>query len=97
MSSILKALKKLENDLPEARVLNPWHRKVEMRPTFAGTARGLALRNRIFYLLLTAPLLLFGGWLFFKYGMVPTTKFFPYKVIRPPVEIPVKSQLVEIK
>ncbi|MDP2645358.1 MAG: hypothetical protein Q8P24_10490 [Desulfobacterales bacterium] len=68
MSSILKALKKLENNLPEEKMLKPLHRKVQMKQTFANTARGLGLRHRMFYILLAAPLLFFGGWLFFNYG-----------------------------
>ncbi|MFC1814635.1 hypothetical protein ACFL0M_01580 [Thermodesulfobacteriota bacterium] len=97
MSSILRALKKLENDPTKKRSFEPWHREGDLKKTFARRGRGFRLRYKVFYVLLAAPFLMFGGWLLLKYRIVLTKEFSPDKPITQSVEAMVKSVPVEIK
>ena len=81
MSSILKALKKLEQD-PNRResAIELWQRKTDPEITSGTGTHSLRNRTIAFYVLL-APFLAIGGWLLLKYALLPTEKSHPGKPI----------------
>ncbi len=60
MSSILRALKKLEKNPQEKNAFKPWQRGTAVPKAPGRGARSLRPRNNAFYLLLAAPFLLIG-------------------------------------
>jgi len=96
VSSILKALKQLENDPTKVRAFEPWHQEVDVKKAFGGEARGLRRRSGVFYVFLAAPFLLFGGWLLLKYGIALTRDFSPAKLVTPPIKAMAKKVPAEM-
>ena len=68
MSSILRALNKLEKNPQEKTAFKPWQRKADARKTSGRGIRGMRLSSGAFYAFLAAPFLLIGGWLLLEYG-----------------------------
>ena len=79
MSSILKALKKLEQD-PNGRTppIDLRQRKTGPEKTIGRGSRRLRPRT-IAFLVLFVPVLAIGGWLLLKYDLLPMEKFLPGK------------------
>lgn len=74
MSSILRALKKLENSPFEEKGLLSWHREIDVKKSVGGAGRRPQLRSGIWFGLPLIALLLGVGWLFFKYYADPARK-----------------------
>jgi len=71
MSSILKALKKLEQDrIGRGKAIGLWQRQPEQEDAFAKETRRPRHRLIAFYVLFF-PLLVIGGWLLLKYALIP--------------------------
>ena len=76
MSSILRALKKIEKKPQEKKTVKSWLLESAAQ---RASGRGRVLRIRIFYILLAAPFLLIGGWQLYKYGPIVMELYFPEK------------------
>jgi hypothetical protein len=97
MSSILRALKKLEKNPQEKNALKPWRREPAAPKVPGRGTRGLRPRNGAFYLLLVTPFLLIGGWLLLKYGPVLIKVYSPDPRYSKQVETPTKNVPARIK
>lgn len=68
MSSILKALKKLEKEVPQQSVEQPLLQEIDTKKTISQHVRRYLL-NRLFFVLFAAVTLTVGGWLAFSHKL----------------------------
>ena len=81
MSSILKALKKLEQDpTRNGAAIDLRQRKTDPDKTYGRSTRRLRSRTIVFYVLFV-PFLAIGGWLLLKYAPLPIEKSQPGKPV----------------
>ena len=69
MSSILKALKKLENEVPQQSEEQPLLQEIDAKKTISQHVRRHFLFNRFFFVLFAAVTLTIGGWLVFSHKL----------------------------
>lgn len=81
MSSILRALKKLEKTPEGETAFKPWQRKADAQRASGRSSRGAHLSNSSFYIFLAAPFLLIGGWLLLEYGPTLMKTYLPEKTL----------------
>ena len=69
MSSILKALKKLENEVLQQSEDQPLLQEIDTKKTISQHVRRYLLFNRFFFVLFAAVTLTIGGWLVFSHKL----------------------------
>lgn len=87
MSSILRALKKLEKNAQEKTAFKPQQQRVDARKASGRGNPGRHVRNSTFYALLAAFFLLIAGWLSLEFGPHLMETYLPGKPTPKPVEI----------
>lgn len=91
MSSILKALKKVENRYPEAIEVRSWPRKIDAKKAVSGSARRFPFFNRVTLIILAVSLVVGLTWYillrnpsFVKKFLLPGNAYVPKKAVPVP-------------
>jgi hypothetical protein len=80
LSSILKALKKLESDIPAQNEFKPWPQKINTREVISKHAKKSRGLGKLLYVLVAAMVLAGGGWLFLGWKPLLMEKFFTSEI-----------------